>query len=123
MSPKSKTLLNFTPKSPFGARPVDASTAIESALRAFHLKGQFEQYSQFPFWQEIVGSELASVAIPERITRGRVLVVRVVDAVWSQELALRKGELLDKLQQLSTGALIEDIRFVTGDPRKIGSGR
>lgn len=72
------------------------------------------EYSAFPEWPEIVGAEIAAVAVPEKIVKRKLLVVRVIDAAWTQELSFRKRELLELLSGFGTP--IEDVRFVTGDP-------
>lgn len=92
---------------------------IGGAFSAYHLKGKVKEYAAFPYWEEIVGPDLAKVAIPERIIRRKVLVVRVLDAVWAQDLTLRKDELLSKLTEFGEGALLQDIKFVTGNPRTV----
>jgi predicted nucleic acid-binding Zn ribbon protein len=101
------------------AKPKAAAELLSQTLRAFGLEKKAERYAAFPRWEEIVGAEIASVAIPERISRGNVLIVRVLDAAWSQELSMQKQELLAKLQAVDIGAVVDDLRFITGDPRAI----
>lgn len=86
-------------------------------LQSHVLKKKAEEYAAFPFWKEIVGEEIASVAVPEKIIGGRVLKVRVIDAVWAQELSLMKTELLEKIHSSGKGALVDDIRFTIGNPK------
>ncbi len=105
---------NFRPKN---SKPKSSGDILDSVLKYHRLEKKLEEYSAFPYWEELVGSEIAKVAIPEKIIAGKVLVVRVADAVWAQELAFRKPEFIEKLVGLQTGALIQDIRFVTGNPR------
>lgn len=114
-----RTPEEFTPAPALRAKtPMkDAGDILASVLKHRHLEKKFEEYSGFPYWKEVVGEEIAKVAIPQRLIAKKVLVVRVIDAVWAQELAIRKPELLDKLATIDTGALIEDIRFVTGNPK------
>lgn len=96
---------------------VQAADILAAALEKRHLTKKVQEYSFFPQWQEIVGPEIARVAVPEKISRGRVLVLRVIDSVWAQELSLQKQEILDKLFAANTGAVIEDINFVSGNPK------
>ena len=100
-----------------GKRPVQAADILAAALESRHLAKKINEYGFFPCWPQIVGEEFAQVSKPEKITRGKVLIVRVVDDVWAQELTLHKHELLDRLFEAQTGAVIEDIQFVTGDPK------
>ena len=107
---------SWTPKKRI---PAEASSLIERAIGSPVIKKKLQQYAAFPFWTEVVGEELARITKPERITRGKVMVVRVLDAAWVQELTMRKPEFLDKIHLLNVGAVIEDIHFVSGDPKSI----
>lgn len=100
-----------------------AGDILEKTLGLKRLSGKLARYQAFPEWPNIVGEEIANISLPEKITRGRVLVVRVVDAAWAQELALKKQELLNLLFAAKTGTLIQDITFITGDPGSIRRGR
>ncbi len=97
--------------------PKSVPELLGSALNSFALKKKAREYAAFPYWSEIVGEEIAKVAIPEKIIRGRVLHVRVVDAVWAQELSLRKNEIIDGLHRFGKGAVVEDIKFSIGNPK------
>ena len=102
---------NIIPRS----RPVSSvSSLIKSTLGKYHLNAKIEEYSAFPYWREIVGDEIARVAAPERIVRRKVLAVRVLDAAWAQELSMQKADLLNKLHNAGFGAIIDDIKFLTG---------
>lgn len=98
-------------------KPGAAGEILAGALKQTRLQKKVKQYSLFPLWEDVVGAEVAGVAVPEKITRGKVLVVRVVDASWAQELTMKKIELLDQINSRNTGALLEDVRFVTGNPK------
>ena len=98
------------------ARKYTAGTGSNSGTR---LDKKLEQYAAFPQWPEIVGEEVAAVSRPEKILGGKLLVVRVADAVWAQELSLQKHILLEKMQNAESGSLIEDIRFTIGSPKSI----
>ena len=99
-------------------KPSSAADILERTLGAYHLSQKAEQYAVFPRWPEAVGEEIAKVATPEKIIRSRVLVVRVSDATWAQELSLRKIELLKAVNSYGVGSIIEDIKFVTGSPKR-----
>ena len=101
------------------ASPQSVANILGFTLGSFALKKKAKEYSAFPFWEEIVGASIAEVAIPEKIIRGKVLVVRVVDAVWAQELSLRKNEILDGLHKFGQGAVIEDLKFSIGSPKSV----
>lgn len=97
--------------------PSGIESILQHALKRRRLDRVVEKYAAFPQWPEIVGADVAKVATPEKIVRGNVLVVRVLDAAWTQELTLRKPELLDALHAAAVGATIEDIQFIAGNPR------
>lgn len=99
--------------------PKNVGAILDKTLQVYHLSHKIKEYAAFPFWAEAVGEELAAVTAPEKILRGRVLVVRVIDSVWSQELSLRKDEILERVRQLGIGPVLEDIRFVTGNPKTL----
>ena len=101
-------------------KPKEIADLLESTLRAYRIDKKVEEYSGFPFWADAVGAEIARVAVPEKILRRKILVVRVLDAVWAQDLALRKPEILEKIASIMPGMLIEDIKFVTGNPMTVG---
>jgi len=105
-------------------KPTDVATILQGTVLNFQVKKKLNSYSCFQYWPEIVGEELAKVAIPEKITRGKILVVRVLDSTWAQELALRKHEILEGFAKLAINGsrtqgspVFEDVRFVVSGPR------
>jgi len=73
-------------------------------------------------WEEIVGSQVAIHAWPERFTEKDILVVVVSDSVWMQQLCFQRQLFIDGLNAcLPSGANIKDIRFVLGDVAEIRS--
>lgn len=102
-------------------KPRHISSVIERAVLFAGIKEKFDQYSIVPEWSSIAGNDFAEVSYPEKIVRGKTLVVKVLDPAWAQEMELKKGELIDRIFELKKGALIENIRFVVvgpGDFRK-----
>ena len=97
--------------------PKSVGDVLAGTLQSYTLKLKAKEYAAFPHWQEIVGEQIASVAIPEKIVGGRVLKVRVIDAVWAQELSLMKTELLERIHRFGKGAMVDDIRFTIGNPK------
>ena len=99
------------------AAPEAIADILKGALKSHHLEKKVEDYAGFAFWDELVGEEIARVAKPQRIIKGNVLQVCVIDAAWAQELTFMKPTLLDKIHKRSLGAVIEDLVFVTGNPK------
>lgn len=98
-------------------KPRHISGVIERAVLFAGIKEKFDQYSIVPEWPNIAGAEFAEVSYPEKIVRGRTLVVKVIDPAWAQEMEFRKAELIERIFSLKKGALIEDIRFVVVGPK------
>ncbi len=97
--------------------PSAVADLLESTFKSYHLQKKMRQYSFFTDWPKIVGEDVARICQPEKIVFGRILVVRVLDASWAQELSLQKAAYLARLRALPTGPAIEDIRFVvSGQP-------
>ena len=101
--------------------PKSIADILAVAAKRPDLKAQFDRYAAFPHWAEIVGPEIAKVAFPEKIIRKRILVIRVLDSAWAQELSLQRESLLEKVAAFEKGAQIEEIRFLTGNPRQFAA--
>lgn len=97
------------------------SSILSQVVQHRHLADKFDAYSAFPMWPEIVGEKIASITFPEKIIRGNLLVVKVIDSAWVQELTLRKEEILALLQKQPKGAYIQDIRWVAGSPKEFSA--
>lgn len=67
-------------------------------------------------WPTIVGPQVAAHCRPLGI-RGGVLELEVDSPVWSQQLALRKPELLEKLAQTFGDEAPRELRFQVGYAR------
>jgi len=96
--------------------PASSESLLKMVTKKLHIDKKLEQYAFLPHWPEIVGKDIAAISKPERIIRGKVLIVRVIDPVWASELAMAKEQILDNLALVNAGAAIEDIRFVSGNP-------
>ncbi len=103
--------------------PRSVGDLLGFAFRSPVIREKLQQYSAFPRWEEIVGPELAEVTIPEKIVRGKVLYLRVIDSVWAQEIALMKPQLLEQIRRCGTGAVIEDIRCTISNPKAFAERR
>ncbi len=104
------------------ALPKSVDTVLDTTLRRYRLQGKLNTYACFKLWPEVVGEQFAKVAFPEKITRGRILVIRVIDPAYAQELALQKHDILRRFFELSVDsssapAHFEDIRFVVSGPK------
>ena len=68
-------------------------------------------------WEEIVGPQIAAHCRPLGI-RGSVLELEVDSPVWSQQLQLRKPELLAKLAEHLGRDAPRELRFQVGSSRR-----
>jgi len=102
---------------------MEVGNILKSTLSSYRIDKKIEEYSAFPEWRDIVGEATSKVAVVEKIIRGKILVVKVLDAAWAQELSMQKQELIEKVNKTERGAIIEDIKFLTGDPRSIKNKR
>lgn len=67
-------------------------------------------------WAKAVGNHIAKHSEPDRLMRG-VLTVRVDSPTWSSELLHMKPTVLAKIQEISPGSGITNLRFVQGSLR------
>jgi hypothetical protein len=73
-----------------------------------------EDMKLWKVWDEAVGAETANHARPSSIKKG-VLVVKVSDSVWLQELEFRAHEIREKLNRTLEREAIMKIRFRVGE--------
>ena len=92
-------------------RPVPVQGVLMSTLQRYGLAEGFARYQFVTRWSEIVGSEIAKRAQPERL-RGDTLVVRVCNSAWAQELSFQKQVILKRLQRfVDSDDSVKDIAF------------
>jgi len=68
-------------------------------------------------WEELVGAQLAAHCRPVGM-RGETLEIEVESPVWSQQLQLRKPELLRRLEAGLGSAAPRELRFQVGYARR-----
>jgi predicted nucleic acid-binding Zn ribbon protein len=77
-----------------GPRRLDS--ALDQVLDRLELTEAVERHAVFREWGERLGPEIARAARPYRVD-GDTLIVRVTTSAWLNELSLRQGELLKRL--------------------------
>lgn len=102
-------------------KPTAAGAVIEATFGRLRLTKKVKQYENLALWPEIVGEGLAKISYPEQILSNKILVVRVIDAAWIQELAFKKEEILEKFRTMGKNIYFEDIRFISGNPKDFKS--
>jgi len=90
--------------------PVRVGVALENLVRQLGIEGKLSEYGVMTQWEEIVGAQVARVAVPERIDNG-VLLVHVTSAPWRAELTMRRREILEHIRARAGRDVIRDIRF------------
>lgn len=100
------------------SKPQLAADILSRTFKRLHITKKIKQYQSFQYWPDVVGEDISRIAKPERILNKNILVVRVIDAAWVQELSFRKNEYLTKLNNLNENVYFEDIRFICGNPQQ-----
>lgn len=89
------------------------SDLVGRVLGELGLDGVAKAHRIGAIWQEAVGEQVAAHCRPIGL-RGDVLEVEVDSPVWSQQLQLRKPELLAALERSLGGDAPRELRFQVG---------
>jgi predicted nucleic acid-binding Zn ribbon protein len=81
-----------------------------------------EDMKLWRLWDEAVGTEIANHARPSSIKKG-LLVVKVSDSVWLQELEFRAQEIIERINDVLQRKAITKIRFRVGEAKGIQGAR
>jgi predicted nucleic acid-binding Zn ribbon protein len=76
--------------------PRRLDSALDSVLDRLGVTQAVERHAVFREWEERLGPEIARAAHPHRVD-GETLIVRVTSSAWLNELSLRQGEILRRL--------------------------
>lgn len=85
--------------------------ALMTLLRREGIESAVLQNKAMIIWKEVVGEMIAKEATAEDIKHG-TLVVRTTTPVWRNELVLRKGEIVKKLNNALGKRVIRDIKLI-----------
>jgi predicted nucleic acid-binding Zn ribbon protein len=83
---------------------------IKQWLRANGLEDKVQESSVPNYWVEIVGESVAKHAQVERVDKGKMF-VRVESAVWRNELAMRREEIRQKVNQHFGAEIVKEVIF------------
>jgi predicted nucleic acid-binding Zn ribbon protein len=89
---------------------VSIRDAMASLVRELGIAPTMARYDIIAAWAEVVGPRIARVTEPQRMENG-VLYVAVTTAPWRAELALKRHELIEKLNTRVGTRVLTDIRF------------
>lgn len=87
-----------------------ASSAVEGFFQSQELAQALRPHMAKARWTEIVGPQVAGVTQVEAVRDG-ILVVRVKNSVWANELTLLKDDMLRRLNLALGGRVLTDIHF------------
>src|SRR5512139_2342724 len=86
-------------------------SAIQDLFETLGISGKIREYDAVVRWNGIVGEQIARVTEAVKIEKG-VLVVRVHNGPWRNELTLMKSDVISKLNESLGERVVKDIRFV-----------
>lgn len=76
--------------------PRRLDSALDTVLDRLGVTQAVERHGVFREWEQRLGPEIARAAHPHRVD-GETLIVRVTSSAWLNELSLRQGEILRRL--------------------------
>ncbi len=91
--------------------PVSLQVALEQLLDRLGVGDRVREYEAVTAWSDVVGEKIAGVTRAVGIRRGQ-LFIEVHSSPWRQELSLRKGEIIEKLNSHLGRAVVKEIQFV-----------
>ena len=86
-------------------------TVLDSFLKNTGLSSGVNQQKAVELWSEIVGDKIAENTEAVSVKHG-VLFVKANSSTWSQELQLKKKEVLSKINKRIGKKTITDLRFI-----------
>jgi predicted nucleic acid-binding Zn ribbon protein len=87
---------------------------LQKYMRESGLEERVEQAAIVPEWNERVGTAIAAVTAPLRVSQGTLLVA-VRTSAWLMELRLMEREILRRINEGRGRGRIQRIRFVMSD--------
>jgi predicted nucleic acid-binding Zn ribbon protein len=85
--------------------------AIESFLKSFDLKKQFNETYLVAFWEKIMGKYIAS-RTREISVKNRTLFLKIDSAPLRQELFMAKSKMIDMLNQEAGDKIVDEVVFL-----------
>jgi len=104
-------------KRPRMKRPLQISTLLESVFAGKPAQKRIRETKAWQFWEEAVGSHIASKATPVAFRDG-TLTVRVTGSAWMQQLSLMKRDIISQLNEAIGFPLVSDLFFRQGTVQK-----
>jgi predicted nucleic acid-binding Zn ribbon protein len=92
------------------SHPVPITAALRAFVTDLGIAPTLAMYDVITTWPEVVGEQIARVAVAERMENG-ILFVSVSSAPWRTELTMKRRAIIEKLNAHAGGAVVKDIRF------------
>ena len=89
---------------------VPFKTALENFLKEKKWSKKIKGYQIISNWESLAGKEIAQSSQPIKI-QDKCLFLAVKSNVWANELNLRKGELIEKINREAGEKIISNILF------------
>ena len=89
---------------------VPLKEALEEFLKEKKWDKKIRGYNVINHWENFVGKEISRHSQPIRL-QDRTLFLRVKNNVWANELNLRKGEIIEKINLSTQEETVSDILF------------
>jgi len=86
-------------------------SALNTALKRERLDKAMRQNKALFIWEDVVGELVAKNCTPEEVKNG-LLIVRALTPVWRNEIAMKKKEILGKLNSKLGKKTIKDMRVL-----------
>ena len=88
----------------------ELGTALKKALKKSGIDRAVHQNKALFVWENVVGKTVAKNCSAEEVNHGTI-VVKASTPVWRNELALKKKEIIEKLNNKLGEKLINDMRI------------
>ena len=95
-------------------KPTPLAEALQAWVKRTGLVKRMSQAVVLEEWAELVGPQIAKVAVPESVTPDGVLRVKVATAPWAAELQMMTPRIIGRLNTGRPARPITGIRWVVG---------
>jgi len=109
--------MQVTEKRPRMKRPLQIADLLETVFAGKPAQKRIREAKAWQFWEEAVGSHIASKATPVAFKDG-TLTVRVSGSAWMQQLSLMKLDIISQLNDAIGYPLVNDLFFRQGTVHK-----
>ncbi len=92
-------------------KSVPLGDALKELVDELGLTRRIREYDVTTVWPRVVGKHIAAVAEVKSIRNG-ILVIRVTNPAWRQELVLRRRELITSINTEMRETVVRDIHLI-----------